>query len=78
MKYFAIAEKRKTDALKVLGVDGIAAETSSDVRKAVSDALSEKSIGTLLVSEDVYKAAEDIISEHREKGILPVVMLLDD
>ena len=78
MKCFVIAEEVKVKALNVIGVQGIAAGSPDDVRKAVGDALSDKSIGTLLISGNVQSLASDILEAHRSRAVLPVVILLDD
>ena len=78
MKCFVIAQEKKVKALNVVGVNGIATEGLDDVRKAVEDAVSDRSIGTLLVSREVQNEASDILERHRKRAVLPVVMLLDD
>ena len=78
MKCFVIAQENKVKALNVVGVHGIAVEGLDDVRKAVEDAVSDRTIGTLLVSKEVQEKASDILEHHRKRAVLPVVMLLDD
>lgn len=78
MKCFVIAQENKVKALNVVGVQGIAVEGLDDVRKAVEDAVSDRTIGTLLVSKEVQETASDILERHRKRAVLPVVMLLDD
>ncbi|MBP5552026.1 MAG: hypothetical protein J6X41_01440 [Spirochaetales bacterium] len=78
MKCFVIAQENKVKALNVVGVKGIAVEGLDDVRKAVEDAVSDRTIGTLLVSKEVQEKASDILERHRNRAVLPVVMLLDD
>lgn len=78
MKCFVIAQENKVKALNVVGVQGIAVEGLDDVRKAVEDAVSDRTIGTLLVSKEVQEKASDILEHHRKRAVLPVVMLLDD
>lgn len=53
-------------------------EGLDDTRKAVEEAVSDRSIGTLLVSKEVQNEASDILERHRKRAVLPVVMLLDD
>lgn len=78
MKCFVIAQENKVKALNVVGVQGLSTEGLDDIRKAVEDALSDGSIGTLLVSKEVRNEASDILERHRKRAVLPVVMLLDD
>lgn len=78
MKCFVIAQDEKVKALNVVGVQGLSTEGLDDIRKAVEDALSDRSIGTLLVSKEVQKEAADILERHKKRAVLPVVMLLDD
>lgn len=78
MKCFVIAQENKVKALNVVGVQGIAVEGLDDVRKAVEDAVSDRTIGTLLVSKEVQEKASDILERHGKRAVLPVVMLLDD
>ncbi|MBR4120196.1 MAG: hypothetical protein IKT95_00395 [Spirochaetales bacterium] len=77
MKCFVIAQSEKVRALNVPGIQGIETENLTDVRKAVEEAFSDKTIGTLLISKEVQSEASDIIEKHEQRGVLPVVMLLD-
>ena len=77
MKCFVIAQSEKVRALSVSGIQGIETENLTDVRKAVEEAFSDKTIGTLLISKEVQSEASDIIEKHEQRGVLPVVMLLD-
>lgn len=77
MKCFVIAQSEKVKALSVSGIQGIETDNLTDVRKAVEDAVSDRTIGTLLVSKEVQDEASDILKKHQQRGVLPVVMLLD-
>ena len=77
MKCFVIAQSEKVKALSVSGIQGIETDNLTDVRKAVEKAVSDRTIGTLLISKEVQSEASDIIEKHRKRGVLPVVMLLD-
>ena len=77
MKCFVIAQSEKVRALSVSGIQGIETENLTDVRKAVEEAFSDRTIGTLLISKEVQTQASDIIEKHEQRGVLPVVMLLD-
>ncbi len=78
MKCFVIAQDERVKALNVVGVQGLSTEGLDDIRKAVEEAVSDRSIGTLLVSKEVQNEASDILKRHRKRAVLPVVMLLDD
>ena len=78
MKCFVIAEEVKVKALNVIGVQGVSTENLDDVRKAVGDAVSDKTIGTLLISREVQEKASEILEAHRSRAVLPVVILLDE
>ena len=77
MKCFVIAQSEKVRALSVSGIQGIETENLPDVRKAVEEAFSDRTIGMLLISKEVQTQASDIIEKHEQRGVLPVVMLLD-
>ena len=77
MKCFVIAQSEKVRALSVSGIQGIETDNIADIRKAVEDAVSDRTIGTLLISKEVQSEASDIIEKHEKRGVLPVVMLLD-
>ena len=77
MKCFVIAQSEKVRALSVSGIQGIETENLTDVRKAVEEAFSDRTIGTLLISKEVQTQVSDIIEKHEQRGVLPVVMLLD-
>ena len=78
MKCFVIAGQEKVHALQTAGIQGIETDNLSDIRKAVETAVSDRTIGTLLVSKEVQDKASDIIEKHRKRAVPPVVMLLDD
>ena len=77
MKCFVIAQSEKVKALNVSGIQGIETDNIADIRKAVEDAVSDRTIGTLLISREVHAEASDILQKHKQRGVLPVVMLLD-
>lgn len=77
MKCFVIAQSEKVRALSVSGIHGIETDNLTDVRKAVEEVFSDRTIGTLLISKEVQTQASDIIEKHEQRGVLPVVMLLD-
>ena len=77
MKCFVIAQSEKVKALSVSGIQGIETDNLTDVRKPVEDAVSDRTIGTLLVSKEVQAESSDILKKHQQRGVLPVVMLLD-
>jgi vacuolar-type H+-ATPase subunit F/Vma7 len=77
MKYVVLSEDNTVvEGFLEMGVEAFLADEDSAL-SFVQDALSDESVGTLLVSQKVYKAAEKTIEEHRGKGILPFVMTLD-
>ena len=77
MKCFVIAQSEKVRALNVSGIQGIETDNLNDIRPAVKEAVSDRTIGTLLISKEVQTQASDIIEKHEQRGVLPVVMLLD-
>ena len=77
MKCFVIAQSEKVRALSVSGIQGIETDNLNDIRAAVEEAVSDRTIGTLLISKEVQTQASDIIEKHEQRGVLPVVMLLD-
>ena len=77
MKCFVIAQSEKVRALSVSGIQGIETDNLNDIRTAVEEAVSDRTIGTLLISKEVQSEASDIIEKHEKRGVLPVVMLLD-
>ena len=77
MKCFVIAQSEKVRALSVSGIQGIETDNLNDIRPAVEEAVSDRTIGTLLISKEVQTQASDIIEKHEQRGVLPVVMLLD-
>ena len=77
MKCFVIAQSEKVKALSVPGIQGIETDNLADVCKAVEEAVSDRTIGTLLISKEVQAEASDILKKHQQRGVLPVVMLLD-
>ena len=64
MKMFLVSDNNDTyTGMKLAGVDGVVVHTEEEVINAVEKALSDKSVGIILITEKLRALAGDYISK---------------
>lgn len=76
MRYYVIADPETVRGFEVLGIKGCSPEGKDQVCRSVREAISDCSIGTILISEEHYESARTILEEHEKRGVMPAVMKL--
>ncbi len=75
MKYRVIADEATVKGFSLLGIDGIVVPNDQDAaRKAFESAVSDKSLGALIISSQVTALIGKQITEHKLNGKFPQVI----
>lgn len=75
MKYFVITDSIDTQVgLRLAGIEGVVAREEDEARRAITRALSDKSIGVLLVTEALAKRCADLIGPVKLTARTPLVV----
>ena len=79
MKYILVSEKEEAvAAFRKMGVEAVLASTDEIALESVSNAISCRKTGTLIVSEHVREISGSILRDHEACGRLPFVMTLPE
>ena len=76
MKYFVIADSTRVEGFKAMGVDGVSVSTAEEGDKALSAALEDIKVGTILLDSEIYERNGKKISAHESTGRYPAVLKL--
>ena len=82
MKAVVIAsDSRAVEGFGAMGVEALLVSSREEARSAFISQLESRGdgsgTGTVLVAKSIYSYIEDLADEHRRRGILPDIMLLD-
>ncbi len=82
MKAVVIAsDSRAVEGFGAMGVEALLVSSREEARSAFLSQLESRGdgfgTGTVLVAKSIYSYIEDLADEHRRRGILPDIMLLD-
>ena len=79
MKGFLISDNHDTLVLlKLAGIDGIVTHGPLETAKALTDALSMKNLGILLMTELAAESIPEKVKEIRSSGKLPLLVEIPD
>ncbi|GHS89164.1 V-type ATP synthase subunit F [Synergistales bacterium] len=79
MKSFLISDNHDTLVLlRLAGINGVVAHGPSETSKALSDALSIKNLGVLLMTELAAESIPERVTEMRSSGVLPLLVEIPD
>ena len=75
MRYFAISDNRDTlTGLRLVGIDGVRAQTEDEVRAAVHSAAADPGIGILLITQRLSRFCPDLIDDLKMNAKRPLVV----
>ena len=82
MKAVVIAsDSRAVEGFGAMGVEALLVSSREEARTSFLSQLESRGdgsgTGTVLVAKSIYSYIEDLADEHRRRGILPDIMLLD-
>lgn len=79
MKMFLISDNVDTyTGMRLAGVDGVVVHEREELHKALSDAVNDKSIGIILLTEKFGREFPEIIDDVKLKRKLPLLVEIPD
>jgi V/A-type H+-transporting ATPase subunit F len=79
MRTFLVSDNHDTVVgLRLAGIPGVIVHEQDEVASAIQDALDFPDLGLLVVTEKVARTAPDLIARLRERGELPLVVVIPD
>ena len=79
MKMFLISDNVDTyTGMRLAGVDGVVVHERDELRKALEDVLTDKSVGIVLLTEKFGREFPDIIDTFRLERKLPLLVEIPD
>ena len=79
MKMFLISDNIDTyTGMRLTGVEGVVVHEREEVRKALEDAITDKEIGIILLTEKFGSEFPDIIDDMRLNHRLPLIIEIPD
>ena len=77
MKYKVIANEDISQGFANFGVDAVSVFNKEQAKKAFEDALSDKSIGAVIISKEASKLIGEAVCNHEKSKKLPQILVLD-
>lgn len=79
MKYFVITDSTDTQVgLRLAGIEGVVVREDAQARRAIETALSDKTLGVLLITEDLAARCADLIAPVKLTAHTPLVVEIPD
>lgn len=79
MKYFVITDSTDTQVgLRLAGIDGVVVREEPAVRQVITDALTDPTIGVLLVTEHLATLCADLLAPVKMTARTPLVVEIPD
>ncbi len=79
MKSFLISDNRDTTlGMKLAGINGVVVHEKRAVLDTLGNALKDKDIGIIIITEKILKLAKDEIMELKVKREFPLVVVIPD
>jgi V/A-type H+-transporting ATPase subunit F len=79
MKSFVISENRDSYlGMQLAGIEGIYLKTKDEIEVAFKNAMKNKDIGIVFLSEKAYLMVEDLVLESKRKNFSPLITIIPD
>ena len=79
MKMYLISDNVDTlTGMRLTGVDGIVVHEREELRKAIEDAMNDKTIGIILLTEKFGREFPDLIDEITLERTMPLLIAIPD
>lgn len=64
--------------LRLAGIEGVVVHTAQEARQAIADALSQKDVGILLITEKLASLCAEELSKIKQQRKVPLVVEMPD
>ena len=79
MKMYLISDNVDTlTGLRLAGVDGVVVHERNELREAIENAMTDKTVGIILLTEKVGREFPDLIDEIRLEHTMPLLIEIPD
>ncbi|SHE66023.1 V/A-type H+-transporting ATPase subunit F [Marinitoga hydrogenitolerans DSM 16785] len=79
MKFFLISDNiDTTTGLRLSGVKGVVVHEKNEILEAFKNALKDKNIGVILITELAAKKIPEELKNHKLSGKLPLIFVIPD
>jgi V/A-type H+-transporting ATPase subunit F len=79
MKSFLISDNKDTIVgLRLAGIEGVLAENKEEIKSSFEEAIENKDIGIILLTEKVFEKIKDRVLEQKVSGDSPLITTIPD
>lgn len=79
MKSYVISENRDSFlGMQLAGIEGIYLKTKIEIEEAFREALNNKDIGIIFLTEKAYLMMEELVLESKKKYFSPLITIIPD
>ena len=79
MKMYLISDNVDTlTGMRLAGVDGVVVHERNELREAIENAMSDKTVGIILLTEKFGREFPDLIDEIRLENTMPLLIEIPD
>ena len=79
MKSYLISENRDSFlGMQLAGIEGVYLKTKNEIENAFIDALKNKDIGIIFLTEKAYLMMEELVLESKRKYFSPLITVIPD
>lgn len=79
MKFFLISDNVDTQmGMRLAGIEGVVVHQAQEVEAAIGEAVKNKEIGILLLTEKLGKLCPDLINERKRNHKRPLIVEIPD
>ena len=79
MKMYLISDNVDTlTGMRLAGVDGVVVHERNELREAIENAMSDKTVGIILLTEKFGREVPDLIDEIRLENTMPLLIEIPD
>jgi len=79
MKSYVISENRDSFlGMQLAGIEGVYLKSKNEIEEAFMDALRNKDIGIIFLTEKAYLMMEELVLESKKKYFSPLITIIPD
>lgn len=79
MRSFLISQNRDSFlGMQLVGIEGVYLKSQAEIESAFKDALNDKEIGIIFLTEKAFFMIEDLVMEAKKKYFSPLITIIPD